>query len=50
MDPGQWLGNVSRNGLRPVPRYDIHEWNVNEKTITVVKVDAIAEPPYMTTP
>jgi hypothetical protein len=47
-EPGPWLSKVIRNGLRPVPQYDVREWPVDSKRLAVVNIDAVSEPPCMT--
>jgi len=50
IEPAQWLSNVIRNGLRPIPHYDVWSPPAEEaKRLAIVKVDAVAEPPCMTT-
>jgi hypothetical protein len=48
-EPGPWFSKVIRNGLKPVPWYDVKEWKRDGKRVAVVNVDPVAEPPCMTT-
>jgi hypothetical protein len=48
-EPGPWFSKVIRNGLQPVPRYDVNEWTIDGKRVAIVNIDPIAEPPCMTT-
>jgi hypothetical protein len=47
-EPTTWLSNVIRNGVRPIPPYDVKAWTRNGGTVAVVRVDLVAEPPCMT--
>lgn len=48
-EPTTWLSDVIRNGLRPLPRWDVKSWKRNGTHVAVVMVDPVAEPPCMTT-
>lgn len=48
-EPTAWLSRVIRGGVTPVPFYDIREWSQDGGHVAVVRIDAVAEPPCMTT-
>ena len=48
-EPTTWLGRIIRNGLRPVPRYDVKPWKLDDgREVAVVQVQPVSEPPCMT--
>lgn len=48
-EPTLWLNNIIRDGLRPIPRYDIKEWQTGDgKHIAIVEIEPIPNPPCMT--
>jgi predicted HTH transcriptional regulator len=48
-EPAPWLGRVIRNGLRPVPQYDVKAWPTGDgRQLAVVRIDAVPDPPCMT--
>jgi hypothetical protein len=48
-EPPVWFSNHIRNGLRPVPDYDVAAFPVdNGKHVAVVAVSPVAEPPCLT--
>jgi Putative DNA-binding domain len=48
-EPTTWLGRIIRNGLRPVPRYDVKSWKLADgREVAVVQVEPVSESPCMT--
>jgi Schlafen, AlbA_2 len=48
-EPTTWLGGIIRNGLRPVPRYDVKSWKLDDgREVAVIHVQPVSEPPCMT--
>jgi Putative DNA-binding domain len=49
-EPTTWLGQIIRSGLRPVPRYDVTSWKLDDgRHVAVVQIEPVSEPPCMTT-
>lgn len=48
VEPTTWLGNIIRNGMRPVPRYDIKTWETGAGHVAIVNVDTVPDAPCMT--
>lgn len=48
-EPPVWLDQVIRDGLRPVPRFDVRAWETDAgRHVAVVRVEPVAVPPCMT--
>jgi hypothetical protein len=47
-EPTTWLSRIIRNGVNPVPLYDVKEWEQNGRHVAVLRLDPVAEPPCMT--
>ena len=41
-EPTTWLSRVIRDGMRPVPRYDIKEWSEGKGRVAIV----MGDPPF----
>ena len=47
-EPTTWLSRVIRNGVNPVPPYDVREWAVDGRHVAVLRIDPVPEPPCIT--
>jgi hypothetical protein len=47
-EPSAWLSRVIRNGLRPVPRFAVKEFEIDGKHLAIVNVDRVPDPPCVT--
>jgi hypothetical protein len=48
VEPAVWAGNVIRNGVSPVPRFDVRSWATAAGAVAVIRIEPVPVMPCMT--